>query len=145
MKELPRPLVAVPIAALLAACAGGPKTKEALEQMSVAQLVAEMRSPSATQSGYWRYDPTYLDRIRQEWVRRNPDWPERTKQAVLSNQIHAGMTLDQVVAAWGSPTSSSDSTHGGLRLQTLVYNRGGAAWQSVTLTNGAVSGWTNMN
>lgn len=130
---------------MVAGCAGSPKSKAALEQMSVQQLIREMVSPSAAQPSYWGYDATYVDRIRQEWVRRTPGWPDTAKKAVLAGNIHQGMTFDQVVASWGPPSSMSSSTHGNLNMQTLIYNRGHMSWQSVSLQNGVVTGWSNHN
>jgi hypothetical protein len=145
MKEPARSVVAFPVVALLTACAGSPKSKAALEQMSVEQLIREMVSPSAAQPSYWGYDETYTGRIRAEWVRRFPAWPEAVKQAVLAGHIRQGMTFDQVVCSWGPAHHSSSHTSGNSSVQTLIYNRGGSVWQSVTLTNGAVTGWSDHN
>ena len=39
----------------------------------------------------------------QTYVVAHPDLPSNTAEAIKSNSIHDGMTMRQVVAAWGRP------------------------------------------
>ena len=39
----------------------------------------------------------------QTYVAAHPDLPSNTAEAIKSNSIHDGMTMRQVVAAWGGP------------------------------------------
>lgn len=38
---------------------------------------------------------------RREIVNRHPDWPEKTKQAILSGKVFIGMPKEQARASWG--------------------------------------------
>ncbi len=39
----------------------------------------------------------------QAYVATHPELPSKTAEAIGSNTIHDGMTMDQVVGAWGRP------------------------------------------
>ena len=39
----------------------------------------------------------------QIYVTAHPDLPSNTAEAIWSNTIHEGMTMEQVIAAWGPP------------------------------------------
>ncbi len=39
----------------------------------------------------------------QAYVATHPELPSNTAEAIRSNTIHDGMTMDQVVGAWGRP------------------------------------------
>ena len=39
----------------------------------------------------------------QAYVAKHPELPSKTAEAIKSNTIHKGMTMRQVVAAWGGP------------------------------------------
>lgn len=38
---------------------------------------------------------------RREVVSRHPNWPEKTRQAILEGSVFVGMTKEQVRASWG--------------------------------------------
>jgi hypothetical protein len=42
---------------------------------------------------------------REHMLRLHPDWPLETHQAVTAGEVTIGMTRDQVLAAWGLPSS----------------------------------------
>jgi hypothetical protein len=51
-----------------------------------------------------------INLYRQEIVRRHPDWPERTKQAILKGSVLTGMTEEQARASWGETSKVNRTT-----------------------------------
>lgn len=50
------------------------------------------------------YSGYYAENMyRKEIVRRHPEWPEKTRQAILRGSVRIGMTKQQARAAWGEP------------------------------------------
>ena len=46
---------------------------------------------------------THGTQQRAAVVAAHPEWPEQTRQDVLSGLIRVGMTKEQVLASWGQP------------------------------------------
>lgn len=42
--------------------------------------------------------------VREEIVRRNPEWPEEIREKILAGDVSVGMNKKQVRASWGRPS-----------------------------------------
>ena len=68
------------------------------------------------------HNTPFLQELRAEMVKRNPQWSERVKKAVLAGKIIKGMDEKQVLSTLGSPSERQDAHIGGkYALQTWQY------------------------
>lgn len=72
-------------------------------------------------------------------------------RTMATGHIQNGFSKEMVVKAWGRPSSTSSHSYGNSTTDIWIYNRKisasgiATAWQTVTLQNGAVTGWSNTD
>lgn len=90
---------------LLSGCAPKPLPVDALATASsndvLKQMVFATRYPDATFGDLDRAQ--YLDRVRDEFMHREPEWSDATKALIRAEKVEIGMTMPQVVLSIGWP------------------------------------------
>ena len=79
--------------------------------------------------------------LRQEIVRRYPEWPEDIKRVVLEGNIQIGMTEEQVLASWGLPSRANRSVGSWGVHKQWIYELPHYKCAYLYIENGILTSW----
>jgi len=81
--------------------------------------------------------------LRQEIIRRHPEWPEDIKRVVLEGNIQIGMTKEQLLASWGDPDNINRSVGSWGVHEQWIYAASYYKQIYVYVENGILTSWQN--